>query len=135
MVGLGNNSAATESEILGVASEVGRSTSAFSLMGHEILGISAALKSLDVAPEAAGTAVGKTFRGIENSLLKGGKTLNAYTNVLGISSKDMQTLYDTDKVALFTKLIQGLGRIKNEGGSVAATMSDLGLNGEILAKD
>jgi len=134
LVGLGNTSAATEMEILGVASEVARATAAYKLQSIQILGISTALKSLDVAPEAAGTAVGKVFRGIENATIKGGNTLAAYAKVMGLTSNEAKEIFTSDKAAAFTALIKGLNKISNQGGSVTKTLSGLGLSGETVSK-
>ncbi|MCK0147982.1 phage tail tape measure protein, partial [Arenibacter sp. F26102] len=134
LVGLGNTSAATESEILGVASEVARATAAYKLQSTQILGISTALKSLDVRPEAAGTAVGKVFRGIEDATIKGGKTLAAYAKVMGLTSKEAKNIFASDKTAAFTALIKGLNNINVQGGSVQQTLSGLGLDGETVSK-
>ncbi len=134
IVGLGNDYAAVESEILGVASEISRSTAAYGLQSKGILGLSAAMKSLDVRPEAAGTAVGKVFRGIEMATIKGGKSLKAYSNVIGLSSKETKELFANDSQTAFIKLIGGLNSINNNGGSVAKTLADLGLNGETVSK-
>ncbi|WP_300440704.1 phage tail tape measure protein [Christiangramia sp.] len=134
IVGLGNSSAATESEILSVASEVGRATAAYKLQAKEILGISTTLKSLDVRPEAAGTAVGKVFRGIEMATIQGGKTLRNYGKVMGMTSSEVQKAFAEDPQKAFTMFIKGLNRISNEGGSVAKALSDVGLSGETVSK-
>ena len=134
LVGLGNSSAATESEILGVASEVARSTAAYQLQSSQILGISTALKSLDVSPDAAGTAVGKVFKGIENATLKGGMALKTYAGVMGLTSQEAKDIFSSDKVGAFSLLIKGLNDISASGGSVQKTMNELGLSGEIVGK-
>ena len=134
IVGLGNSSAATESEILSVASEVGRSTAAYKLQAKEILGISTTLKSLDVRPEAAGTAVGKVFRGIEMATIKGGKVLQSYGKVMGMTSEQVKKTFAEDPQQAFTTFIKGLNRISNEGGSVAKALDNVGLSGETVSK-
>ena len=134
LVALGNANAASESEILGVASEVARATAAYGLQSKQILGISTALKALDVRPEAAGTAVGKVFRGIEKATIKGGKTLAAYSKVMGLSIKETKQLFASDSQAAFSLLIKGLNDINNKGGSVQATLGKLGLSGETVSK-
>ncbi|RDY57713.1 phage tail tape measure protein [Flagellimonas nanhaiensis] len=127
LVGLGNTSAATESEILSVANEVARSTAAYKLNLKEILGMSAALANMGVSPEAAGSAIGKTFIGIEKATLKGGEKLRNYAKVMGITSKEVKTLFASDKQAAFNKLLEGLNKIGKEGGSITKAMNDLGI--------
>lgn len=134
IVGLGNSSAASESEILSVASEVGRATAAYKLQAREILGISTTLKSLDVRPEAAGTAVGKVFRGIEMATINGGKVLHNYGKVMGMTSDQVKKAFAEDPQKAFSTFIGGLNRISNEGGSLAGTLESLGLSGETVSK-
>jgi len=134
LVALGNSTAATESQILAVASEVGRATAAYKLNSREILGVSAALADMGVAPEAAGTAIAKTFMGIEKATISGGKMLTRYAKLMGMSAKETKDLFATDKQATFNKLIGGLNKIQKEGGSVTKAMDDIGLSGIILNK-
>lgn len=134
LVGLGNTSAATENEILGVTSEVARATATYKLTSTTLLGISTAMKSLDVRPEAAGTAIGKVFRGIEMATISGGKDLKEYAKVLQVSDKEVLRLFSEDKETLFKKFIGGLNNINTQGGSVQKTLNDLGLSGETVSK-
>lgn len=134
LVFLGNNVAATEKEILSAASEISRSTAAYKITSDQILGISAAMKSLDIRPEAAGTAVGKVFRGIELATIEGGKNLRNFGKVMGVSSNEVIRTFKKDPAQAFQLFIKGLNRINKQGGSVAKILKDLGLTGEILKK-
>lgn len=134
LVELGNNSAATESEILGVSSEVARATAAYKLNSKQILGISATLKSLDVRPEAAGTAVGKVFRGIEMATIKGGKTLQNFGKIMGLTPKQVNKTFKDSPQQAFDAFVKGLDKISKEGGSVAKALNDVGLSGETVSK-
>lgn len=134
IVGLGNSSAATESEILSVASEVGRSTAAYRLHAKEILGISTVLKSLDVRPEAAGTAVGQVFRGIEMATIKGGKSLRGFGKIMGMSTDQVTKTFQESPQKAFVTFIEGLNKISKEGGSVSKALLDVGLSNETISK-
>tara|TARA_R100001244_G_scaffold40790_2_gene36682 strand:+ start:7822 stop:9870 length:2049 start_codon:yes stop_codon:yes gene_type:complete len=134
LVGLGNNSAATESEILSVASEVARSTAAFKLSSSEILGISTALKSLDVAPEAAGTAIAQVFRGIELATINGGEKLQNFAAIMGQTTESVKENFAKAPLESFETFIKGLNRVSNEGGSLTKSLQDVGLSGLIVSK-
>ena len=134
LVGLGNNSAAKESDILSVASEVARGTQAYGLQATEILGLSTALKSLDVRPEAAGTAVAKVFRGIEMATIKGGKSLESYAKVMDMTSSEVVKSFGENPRKAFMSFIGGLNKISKEGGSVAKALLDTSLSGETVSK-
>lgn len=134
LVALGNNSAASESEILSMANEVSRATSSFKLASSEVLGISAALTSLGAKPESAGSAVGKLFAQIEKSTIKGGKQMKAFSKVMGIGSDEIKKLFGTDKTKLFTLFAKGISNIQKGGGSLITTFEDLGISGERAIK-
>ena len=134
LVELGNNSAASEGEILKVATEVGKSTAAFNLTSSEILGMSAAMKSLGARPESAGTAIGKTFRSIESAVANGGKELQSFSKITGMTAESLGKNLDEKPNLVFTSLIKGLQKVKNNGGNVSAELQKLGLTGEGIAK-
>jgi len=134
LVELGNTSAATEQEILSVASEIGRATASFGVASQEVLGMSAAFKSLDVRPEAAGTAVGKAFRAIESAVNNGGSELAKFGEIMGVSNTEVQELFSKDKTATFAKFMSGLGGISNAGGSLSEALASVGLSGETVIK-
>ncbi|AGO49264.1 tail length tape-measure protein [Cellulophaga phage phi38:2] len=134
LVNLGNNSAATEGEILGVSSEVARSVAAYKFTSAEILGVSTALKSLDVRPEAAGTAVGKVMRGIELATIKGGKQLEGFSKIMGMTPKEVKKAFAESPQKSFNMFIKGLQKVSDEGGSVAESLIGVGLSGETVSK-
>ena len=133
LVDLGNNSAASESEILSLATEVAKSTAPFDLGSKSLLGISAALTSLGAKPEAAGSAVGRFFKELEVAT-QTGKGLGDFAKLLGRTEQDIITTFKTDKVALFKSFAKGLEGVKNSGGSVAVELEKLGIRGEIAFK-
>lgn len=127
LVDLGNNSAASEAEILATANEVARATAAYDLASTSVLGISAALTSLGAKPESAGSAIGSFFIEIEKAILSGGNDLKKFADVLGITSDELLNLFSKDKEQVFTQFIQGLGEIDAAGGSITTTLSELDL--------
>jgi TP901 family phage tail tape measure protein len=134
LVKLGNDSAANEGEILGVANEVARSTAAYKLNSVEVLGLSAAFKSLGVQPEAAGSAIGKTLRQIELATISGGKDLAAFAKVSGVSSAEFVKAFKDNPTKAFDFFVKGLNRIGTSGGSMTKALLDVGLKGEIVSK-
>lgn len=130
---LGNNLAASESEILAVANEVARSTAPFGLASHEVLGISGALKSLGVQSEAGGTAVGKLFKEMEAAVATG-KNLQGFSKILGLSGDQIVKQFKDRPAQLFVPFVQGLQRIVQSGQSVGLALKDVGIGGEIAFK-
>lgn len=134
LVALGNNSAATESEILEVANEVSRSVAAYDLSSASILGISARMKEMGVAPQSAGSAIGTVFLNMEKATLKGGKSLQRFADVMGVMPKEVEKLLKSDPEKAFLQFTKGLSEIKSSGGSVTETMTNLGLANKITLK-
>lgn len=133
LVALGNNSAAAESEILGVANEVARATAPFNLGSQAVLGISAALKSVGVRAESGGSGVGKFFKALEEAVITG-KNLQGFSKVLGLTQSQITSQFRDDPSKLFVPFISGLKRISDAGGSVAISLEGLGIGGEIAFK-
>jgi TP901 family phage tail tape measure protein len=134
LVGLGNNSAATESEILGMATQIGQATAAFSVGSTEALAMGAAMKSVGVQAELGGSVVGRSMRAIEASIVAGGEQLTRLSQVTGIAEKDLKRAFGDNATLVFQKFLQGIGSMI-EGGKTAAESLDLfGLKGDEVLK-
>jgi len=83
LVALGNNFAATESEIARVANEVARATAVFGISAGQTAALGAALKSVGVQAELAGTVMGKAFRTIDAAVRNGGEELENLAEITG----------------------------------------------------
>ena len=132
IVGLGNNFAATESEITGVATEVAKSTSAFKIGSANVVGLATALKSLGQQAQLGGSVVGKTFREINKAVQEGGQGLENFAKVAGVSSKTFADTFSRDKARGFQLFIEGLGNI--DADKISGTLETLGLKGDEVNK-
>lgn len=127
---LGNNTAATENEILHMATRVSQATAAFKLGTTNTLAISAAMKSLGINAEAGGTVIGRTFRAIDASIRKGGASFELLQEMMGQSAESLQVLFDKDPTAFFTQFMEALGGVQAAGGDVTKVLAKFGLSGE-----
>lgn len=134
IVQLGNNFAATESEIVRVATEVSRSTAVYNVSAAEAAGLSAALKSMGVQAELGGSAVGRAYRAIDASLRQGGAALENLERVTGMTGDQLKKTFAENSTAVFQKFIEGLGRIQANGGDTTATLAAFKLKGEEILK-
>lgn len=134
IVRLGNNFAATESEITRVANEIARATGVFDVSAAQAAALGAALRSVGVQAELGGSVVGKTFRTIDKLVREGGAGLDNLAKVAGTTGDQFQKTFEEDSVAGFQAFIEGLGRINEEGGSVSATLETFGLRGDEVNK-
>lgn len=129
IVELGNNFAATESEILQTATRVGQGTAQFQIGSANVLGIATALTALGAEAEASGTVIGQTFAKIDTAVRKGGDDLQAFATIAGTSAEEFGRVYQDDATSGFEKFIEGLGRIRDAGGSVKLALENVGITG------
>lgn len=134
VVALGNNFAATESEIVRVATEVSRATSVFGVSAAEAAALSAALKSVGVQAELGGSAVGRAYRAIDSSLRRGGESLKNLEKLTGMTGEELRKTFAENSTAVFQKFIEGIGRVQASGGDVTQTLAAFKLKGEEILK-
>lgn len=77
IVGLGNNFATTENEILSMATRMGATADLAGFTAPEILAFSAALSSVGINAEAGGSAAGKLMKRMQMAAEVGGKAQQA----------------------------------------------------------
>lgn len=129
LVSLGNKTAATESEIVAFGLRIAGAGKQIGLSQGEILGFGAALASVGIEAEAGGTAISTTFIRIAQAVEKGGTKLQDFAAVSGESSSQFAKQFKDAPAKAILAFIQGLGRVKTEGGSVFSTLDKLGLGG------
>lgn len=132
IVSLGNNMATTEGQIARVTNEIARSTSEFDISSAEIASIAAAMSSMGVQAEIAGTSVGGAFRRIQEAITLGGAELENFAGALNLNADELANAFSTDKVAgleLFLRAIKELGAER-----AGIVLDEIGLGGERFAK-
>lgn len=134
IVELGNNFAATESEIVRMATEVSRSTAIFGVTSAQAAAMGTALKSVGVQAQVGGSAVGRAFRAIDEAVRNGGKNLENLAKLTGKTGEQLKETFQEDSALVFQDFIEGLGRVNASGGSVTATLASFGLQGDEILK-
>ena len=81
IVGLGNNNATTEREILSMATRIGATGDLAGFSAKEILGLSAALSSVGINAEAGGSAAGKLMKKMQLAAEVGGSAADRIKDV------------------------------------------------------
>lgn len=125
---LGNNFKTSESQIVSIASEIGRSTTQFGLSSTQIVALSAALSDLGAKAEGSGTGVSNAFIAIEKAIRNGGKVLDEFIELTGLTAEELEKTFKTNAAKVFELFIKGLSKVKNSGESVTATLERLGLS-------
>lgn len=134
IVSLGNNFAASESEIVRMANEVSRSTAAFSVGSTEAVALGAAMRSLGIRAESGGSAVGRSFQAIDKAIREGGSSLRTLEKLTGQTGEQLRVAFEEDATEVFRQFIKGISRITEQGGSAAKTLNTMGLSGQELLK-
>jgi TP901 family phage tail tape measure protein len=136
LVGLGNNFATTESEILMFGQRIAATGDIIGLSQAEILGFGAALSSVGLLAEAGSTAIQRTFITINDAVKSGGEELEIFAKVaeqsLNTSIKGadgFRKAFEEDAANATVAFIEGLDQIQQQGGNVFAILESLGLSG------
>ena len=132
LVTLGNNFAATESEILRVTSEVARATTAFGISSAEATAFGAALKSLGGRAEGGGTAIGKVFRQIQRAIAENGPLLKEFAKTMGTTGEALTKSFNENKTDTVIRFFESLSGKTSKETSIA--LKNLKLDSDRLAK-
>src|SRR5690606_28341533 len=89
IVNLGNNFAATESEILANATAIAQNTGVYKLGRQEVLAYATATKAVGVESELTGSAIGRTL-GIMEKAIRTGKNVDTIARLTGQSVEDLK---------------------------------------------
>ena len=134
IVALGNNFAASESEIIKSTTEVARATAAFDVSSQEAAAFGATLVSLGVQAESGGTAIGKTFRSIEKSILAGGDQFKELERITGLTGDALRKTFAEDSTKVFNLFIKGLAKTAREGENLTNNLEKFGLSSDRILK-
>ena len=131
---LGNNFAATESQILKVANRVSQGLAGFGVNSEDVLALGAALKATGSEAEASGTAIQKTFRLMGKAVQDGGESLSTFANAAGMSTEAFSNLFKQDPVKAFESLAKSMGESGSTGAELNSQLEKLGLSDERLVR-
>lgn len=129
VVGLGNNFATTESDIVNMANRLAASGKIAGLTTPEILGLSTAMSSVGIEAEAGGTAMTQTLTAISKAVSEGGNDLRLYAETAGTTADQFAEKWKTKPAEALQDFIRGLGRAKEEGKDTNKILDQLGLTG------
>lgn len=134
IVDLGNNFATTEKDIVEMSERLAPYGRTVGLTTSEVMALSTAMSSVGIRSEAGGTAMGRVLSKIDNQVKKSGLMLKDYAKVAGMSVEDFSKLWESRPVEAFQKVVEGLHKVKEEGGNVHDVLDNLGLGGEVRVK-
>ena len=131
---LGNNFAATESQILKVANEVAKGTTVFKLGSEDVLGLATAFKVTGSEAQISGSAIQRVFIEMGRAITGGGEKLRLFAESSQLTEDAFITLFESDPTLAFVKLAQGLGTTTTSGTELISKLEKLGFADRRLLK-
>lgn len=129
LVGLGNNMAATESDIMRMGARLTGAGNAIGLAEADVLGFAAAFSALGINAEAGGTAFTNIMLAMNDSVMGGGEHLEIYASVAGKCVADFVDLFQRDAASAIVYFVEGLGHLQDSGENLNDIFSSLDKNG------
>jgi len=129
VVALGNNFATTERDIVRMATNLASAGTLAGLTESQIMALAAAMSSVGIQAEAGGTAMTQTMTAIEKAVAKGGKDLEQFAKIAGMSSSEFSKAWKDDALTAIQAFIAGLGDLEAQGESATLVLDDMGLSG------
>lgn len=134
IVALGNNLATTESEISSMAMRLAGAGAQVGLTESQILAFAGALSSVGIEAEAGGSAFSKVMINMQLAAEQGGKDLENFAKVAGVSAEDFKKAYEKDATGAIISFIDGLSTAEERGLSAIGILDDMGIK-EVRLRD
>lgn len=123
----GVNAVATEEQILSVTKEIATTAKMAKFSTADIIGLSTALSSLGIAPEAARGSIIRTFAGINGAISEGGDKLEAYARIAGMSAQEFASSWQENGQVAFDSFLQGLQSLSDQGQNLDSVLRGIGM--------
>ncbi len=134
LVDLGNNYAATESQILEMSMRLAGAGHQVGLSEAQILGFATALSAVGIEAQMGGSAFSKALVKMEVASETGGQALKDFASVSGLTTQQFKQLWDSNPAEAFQSFIGGLAKMDEEGASAIATLQEIGIS-EVRLRD
>ena len=128
VVDLGNNFAASESEIMTMGLRLASAGKSAGMTEGDILGLAATMTSLGLRAEMGGTAMSQILNRIGSDLAHNGKEAQAWAKRAGMSVSEFRSAFEKDAVGALLALMKGLDDAVASGENLDIMLSELGIN-------
>jgi TP901 family phage tail tape measure protein len=125
IVALGNAGSSTEKDIAAMGVRIAAAGHFVGMSEAHILGFSNALSSLKIEAEAGGTAISQVLKTINSAVSGGGKELESFARIAGMSSGKFAAAWRRDAAGASVAWIEGLGDLAKRGKDVPALLDQL----------
>ncbi len=127
VVGLGNNFATTESDIVSMATRLASSGELAGFTEAQIMAMATAISSVGIEAEAGGSSMSKMIKMVQVAVETGSKDLDEYAAVAGMSAAEFQEAFEKDGLSAVAAFISGLNDTERNGRSATVILDELGL--------
>ena len=127
LVRLGNNFPGMESDIMEITTRFGGMGAIVGMSADEMLAWSTAATATGQKSEAAGSAMQRFIGKVEGAVAKGGDSLEQFAEVSGMSAEKFADVWEDSPSDALQAFVEGLHAIDEAGGSVDATLQDMGI--------
>ena len=134
LVELGNNVAATESEIINLAQNFGAQATSAGLSAEMTLAFAAAMRETGQQSQAGATALGKFFTILNDAAILGGSEIAKFADVAGMNVDEFRRIVEDDIGGAAQLVLSGFSEITESGGSLNQTLRELGLGNVRVAR-
>ena len=129
VVALGNNFATTESEIMEMGLRLAGTAHQIGMTEASTMSLAAAMSSVGIQAEAGGSAMSKIMTKINRSVFDGGKNLQNYASVAGVSAEKFASVWRSEPAKALAMVAKGLDDVNKSGGNVDAVLDSLNIKG------
>lgn len=130
VVALGNNFATTESEIMEMGLRLAGAAHQIGMTESSTMSLAAAMSSVGIQAEAGGSSMSRIMTKINRSVFEGGKNLQNYANVAGVSADKFASVWRSEPAKALAMVAKGLDDVRKSGGNVDAVLDSLNIKGE-----
>lgn len=123
----GRNSIATEEQILSLSSQIAASANQAGFAADQVIGLSATLASLGIAPEQARGVLLRLFADFDRVVAENGQTLRNYASLMGGTSETIGMLWKNDPAKFFTQFTGALAAAEKTSIGATGALEALGI--------
>lgn len=125
---VGVNSAATETQIANVSTQIGSMAQLAGYSADQVIGLAGAMASVRIPPELSRSIITQVFGKLQKSVQEGGASLETFARVSGHSAEEVKQAWGTNKFAgVFTDFLAGL---KQSGQGATQILQDIGIKSQ-----
>lgn len=134
IVDLGNQLAATESQIMEMGMRIAGAGNVVGMTEREVLAIAGALSSVGINAEAGGSAISRVLLDIESFVATGSEELDTLAAAMGRTPEEFAAAWRDDPVQALNVFIGTLRDMQAEGGNTIGLLEELGFS-DIRVRD